>query len=155
MVCSRSVSARCPCFAEAFPRAHARPACARPLAHRHDITHSNLRAHIHTRNCNALARARTLARMFARVPCSRCMPTRTPCAHTPSTHRRGTEAAVEEKRGGLQTNAWGVRILRRGISRGGGRVCWRANNAGWRSQGQMSRRRMCGMRRCDSGCGPA
>ena len=82
--CSRSVSARCPCFAQAFPRAHARHAYAHPLAHRRDIMHAYLRAHIHVHYVDALARARALARTFARVPCSRCMPTRKPCAHAPS-----------------------------------------------------------------------
>ena len=153
MVCSRSVSARCPCFSQAFPRAHARPTRARPLAHRHNITHSNLHAHIHMHNCDALARARALARTFARVPCSRCMPTRKPCAHAPSTHRRGTEAAVGQQRGGLQMKSRDVHSLRRGISWGGGRQHWHANDAAGGLHGQMPMFRRCGMRRCGVGVG--
>ena len=102
MVYSRSVSARCPCFSQAFPRAHARPTRARPLAHRHNITHSNLHAHIHMHNCDALARARALARTFARVPCSRCMPTRKPCAYAPSHTGAARKLRWGERGGGVK-----------------------------------------------------
>ena len=70
------------------------------------------------------------------------------------THRRGTEAAVGEKRWGHQINSREVLRLRRGISRGGGRAHWHVKSAGGGEKGKQRRTRMCGMRRCGaSGCG--
>ena len=87
--CCRSVRARCPCFAEAFPRAHARLAFAHPLAHRHDIAHSNLHAHVTMHNHDALARAQALA---CTDVCAHAMPAMHAHAQTLRMHTLHTQA---------------------------------------------------------------